>query len=83
MSIDPAAKGGLRVTVRASEPGGRLARVEIATVPEAGQTIAAVDGVTDSSRETFLAEVVAREGEPLAVRATDAAGNVTTTRAGE
>ncbi|MDQ7007827.1 MAG: hypothetical protein Q9Q40_11410 [Acidobacteriota bacterium] len=72
---------GVEVRVRASDPGGRLARAEIAVAGGRWLPLAATDGVADGAEESFAAGLgQAPPKGGLAVRVTDQAGNVSTWR---
>jgi hypothetical protein len=69
--------GGFRIRFEATDPGGRIAAVELATDDGAWRFLEPVDGVSDSDVESYEV-VVARgsDGMDLRLRVTDVAGNV-------
>ncbi len=73
------AKQGRNLELTAEDIGGRIAKAEVLTPDGYWVTLAPVDGIADSSRETFRTHV---EGAgPITVRVLDAAGHLATRRA--
>jgi hypothetical protein len=70
-----------RLSVEARDERGRLARAEMSARPDRWVSLAPADGVVDGAEERFVGSVAPEDrGEPVTVRVTDAAGNVSLAR---
>ncbi len=75
------ADGTVELRVTAHDPGGRLAKAEVARESGTFDALAPTEGLGDGERQTWAAVLPALEkGQEWLVRVTDAAGNSVTAR---